>query len=218
MNTLRVLWRSTVGKKAVMALTGVVLFVWLVLHLSGNLLVFLGPAVVDSYAATLHARPWLLWPMRVGLLVALGLHVTAAVQLAQRARHARAQHIGKRRLEVATWSARTMRWGGALLLAFIVFHLLHLTSGTLHPAFVAGGAYHNMVSGLAVPGIAALYVAAVTVVALHLAHGLRSARRSLGLASPSATATRRLLSTTVALALWAGFALIPLAIITGLLR
>lgn len=218
MNTWRVLWRSTVGKKAVMALTGVVLFVWLVLHLSGNLLVFWGPAVVDSYGAALHSRPWLLWPMRIVLLGAVGLHVCAALQLAQRARQARAEHIGKRRLEVATWSARTMRWGGLLLAAFIVFHLLHLTSGTLHPAFITGGVYHNVVSGLALPGIAALYLVAVTVVALHLAHGLRSARRSLGLASPATTQSRRLLSTMVAMALWVGFALIPLAVVGGFLR
>ena len=89
MNTLRVLWRSTVGKKAVMALTGVVLFVWLLLHVGGNLLVFAGPHVVDGYGAALHARPWLLWPMRIGLLLAAGLHIAAAVPLARRARQAR---------------------------------------------------------------------------------------------------------------------------------
>jgi succinate dehydrogenase / fumarate reductase, cytochrome b subunit len=217
MNTLRVLWRSTVGKKAVMALTGVVLFVWLLLHISGNLLVFLGPSVIDGYAAALHARPWLLWPMRIGLLAAVGLHVTAAVQLARRARKARGQRR-RMRLEVATLGARTMRWGGALLAAFIVFHLLHLTTGTLHPQFVAGGPHHNMVSGLRVPAVAALYLLAVTAVALHVSHGLWSARRSLGWKSPAHAPPRRLFSISLAIVLGVGFAVIPLAVLSGLLR
>lgn len=218
MHTLRELWRSTVGKKAVMALTGVVLFGWLLLHVSGNLLVFAGPQVMDGYGAALHARPWLLWPMRVGLLLAVGLHIAAAVPLAQRAHKARGSRYVRPRLEAATFAAHTMRIGGVLLAGFIVFHVLHLTSGTLHPAFIAGGVHHNLVAGLRVPAVAAIYLGAVTVLALHVAHGLWSARRSLGLENPSPRAPRRLLSAAAALALWVGFSVIPLAVLCGALR
>ncbi len=218
MNTLRVLWRSTVGKKAVMALTGVVLFVWLLLHVGGNLLVFAGPHVVDGYGAALHARPWLLWPMRIGLLLAAGLHIAAAVPLARRARQARGPREVRPGLEAATLAAHSMRIGGVLLAGFIVFHVLHLTAGILHPAFIAGGVHHNVVAGLRVPAVAAIYLGAVTVLALHAAHGLFSARRSLGLTNPSKQAPRRLLSVAAAVALWAGFSVIPLAVLYGALR
>lgn len=218
MKTLRVLWRSTVVKKAVMALTGVVLFVWLLLHVSGNLLVFAGPQVVDGYGAALHERPWLLWPMRAALLLAVGLHIAAAVPLARRAREARGRRYVKPRLQAATFAAHTMRIGGVLLAGFIVFHLLHLTSGTLHPAFIAGGVHHNLVAGLRVPAVAAIYLGAVTVLALHLAHGLFSARRSLGLRNPSRQGPRRLLSAAAAVVIWVGFSVIPVAVLYGAVR
>src|SRR5262245_61190632 len=110
MNTLRALWRSTVGKKAIMALTGIVLFVWLLLHVCGNLLVFAGPAappIIDRYGAALHARPWLLWPMRIGLLLAAGLHVAAAAPLVQRARRARGARYARPGLDAATFAAHS---------------------------------------------------------------------------------------------------------------
>lgn len=223
MNTWRVLWRSTVGKKAVMALTGIILFGWLLLHLGGNLLVFAGPAAspvpaIDRYGAALHERPWLLWPMRFFLLLAAGLHLAAAVPLARRARYARGTRSRSQSPQVADLAAHTMRAGGVLLACFIGFHILHFTTGTLHPAFVMGGVRHNLVSGLRVPAVAAIYLGAVTVLALHIGHGLYSARRSLGLTRPAAPAPRRLLSLAVALALWAGFGVIPLAVIGGVLR
>lgn len=244
MNTLRVLWRSTVGKKAVMALTGVLLFGWLLLHVAGNLLVFAsasGPALatqpaatalpgygsgsiavsvppIDSYAQALHSRPWLLWPMRLGLIMIVGLHIAAAVPLAQRARRARGLRPITRRPEAATLAAHTLRIGGVLLAGFMVFHVLHLTIGTLHPAFIAGSVHHNLVSALRVPAVSAIYLGAVTILALHLAHGLFSAQRSLGLISDSASEPRRLFSRSVALLVWAGFGAIPLAAWCGVLR
>ena len=146
----------------------------------------------DGYGAALHARPWLLWPMRIGLLLAAGLHIAAAVPLARRARQARGPREVRPGLEAATLAAHSMRIGGVLLAGFIVFHVLHLTAGILHPAFIAGGVHHNVVAGLRVPAVAAIYLGAVTVLALHAAHGLFSARRSLGLTNPSKQAPRRL--------------------------
>lgn len=215
MHTLRVIFRSTVGKKAVMALTGVVLFGWLGLHLLGNLLVFSGAHAIDGYSAMLHRRPGLLWLMRGGLLLALTLHVLMAAQLTARARAARPARYRVQRLQVATFSARTMRWSGVLLVALIGFHLLHLTLGAIHPTFQAGAVYHNLLTGLRGPGTALLYIAFVSLVALHLRHGLESARRSLGVGRDAASPPHTRLAAGLALALWLGFVAVPLAVLLG---
>lgn len=220
MNTLRALFRSSVGQKAVMALTGVFLFGWLLLHLLGNLLVFAGPAALDGYGALLHSHLELLWPMRAALLGAAFLHVTAAWRLTARARRARAARYAMQRREVATVASRTMRWGGGLLLLFVVFHLLHLSTGTVHPEYVDGSVYHNVVSGLRPKAVALFYLCSVTALGLHLAHGLWSSRRSLGLLKPKSqpAALHRRFSATVALLLALGFGAIPLAVLCGWLR
>lgn len=218
MNTLGMLWHSTVGKKAVMAITGGLLFVWLSLHIAGNLLVFSGPVAIDGYSAMLHSRPALLWLMRAGLLLALALHGVAAVQLTRRAAAARPVGYHQQRLPVSTLAARTMRWSGGLLLGFIVFHLLHLTVGAIHATFRAGAVYHNLITGLAQPAIAITYISGVSLVALHLWHGLGSARRSLGWVTVPTTSLGSRLATAVALLVWLGFVVVPLAVLAGGLR
>jgi succinate dehydrogenase / fumarate reductase cytochrome b subunit len=212
------LFASTVGKKAVMALTGVFLGLFVLAHLLGNLLAFAGPAAINGYGAALHGRPWLLWPLRAALLAAAGLHTVAAWQLSLRAHRARPQGYAVHRLKMATWSARAMRLSGVLLLGFVVFHLLHLTWGVGHPAFVAGAVYHNVVVGLGVPAVALFYLAGVAALALHLDHGLSSLWRSLGLSPLDDSAPRHKLARAVALAVGLGFAAIPLAVLFKVLR
>jgi len=216
---LPALWSSTVGKKAVMAVSGGLLFLWLLLHIAGNLLVFAGPAVIDGYGAALHARPWLLWLMRIGLLVLLGAHLAAALSLTRLARQARGRAPQARRAP-AVFSARTLRWGGLTLLAFVVFHLLQLTFGVaaLHPHFVPGAVYHNVVSGLANPVVVLVYFIGLVALALHLDHGLWSLWRSLGVASSSPHPLSRPLARPLAIAVLLAFLVIPVAVVTGLLR
>src|SRR5260221_13276713 len=152
--------RSTIGQKAVAAVTGAILCVWVLLHLLGNLTIFSGAGATDGYAAALHRTGPLLWLVRAGLSVAFFLHVALTVSLARRARRARQAGYVVRHHRAATLSSRTMRAGGVLLLGFIVFHLLHLTFGVAHPAFSPGHVYGNVVRGLQPRWIATVYVGA----------------------------------------------------------
>lgn len=139
MNRARALWASSVVKKAVMAVTGLILVAYLITHVLANLLVFQGPSRINAYSALLHGTGAALWLARAVLLVAALLHIVAAVQLTLRRRAARpVDYVAGRKSQVATLAARTIRWGGALVLVFLVYHILHFTIGTVHPDFVEG--------------------------------------------------------------------------------
>lgn len=211
-------WRSTVGQKAIAAVSGGLLWGWLVLHVLGNLSAFSGEAAMDRYAAALRATGPLLWLVRALLLAALVAHVAVTVALARRARAARPVGYAVVRRRASTVAARAMRWGGVLLLCFIVFHVLHMTFGVLHPSFVPGRVYANLVSGLTRGGMAVLYTAAAGLVALHLLHGLWAALRSLGIAQASAGRLRRPVIAGLAAAMFLGFAAVPVAIALGVVR
>lgn len=216
------LWRSTVGRKQIAAVTGVALLGWLVLHLLGNLSAFSGAAAMDGYARALHRAPALLWLMRALLFGAFAVHVLAVVTLARRARAARPVGYARQRLRASSVAARSMRWGGALLLAFVVFHVLHMTVGALHPSFVPGRVHENLVQGLSRSGMAAIYTAAAGLVALHLHHGLFAAPRSLGLwprqFRQTAGRPRSRGAALFALAMFVGFAAVPVAVALGVVR
>src|SRR5215211_1919187 len=139
MNRLRLLWISSVGKKVVMAVTGVIWVAYLITHVLANLLVFQGPAKINAYSAFLHGTGGALWAARLVLLAALLLHIIAAVQLASRRYEARpVGYAAGREPQVSTWASRTIHWGGALILVFLVYHILHFTIGTAHPDFMEG--------------------------------------------------------------------------------
>ncbi len=215
MSSLASVWRSSVGKQAIAAASGLFLFGWLVLHVAGNALAFAGAEAIDGYAASLARMPVLLWAVRVALGLALVLHVTAVVSLARRAR---AAHPGRARPSGRSpWlGSRSMRIGGAAIFVFVILHLLHLTFGVLHPSFEPGRVHANLVGALSVPWVAALYVLASLVVGLHLWHGLWAGTFSLGARrSPS---VRRPLVLCLALALAIGFAAVPLAVLLGVVR
>jgi succinate dehydrogenase / fumarate reductase cytochrome b subunit len=218
MDALARLWRSTVGRKALVAASGLLLWVWVVLHVAGNLTLFSGPAAADGYAAALRATPAALWAVRAGLAAAAIVHVAGVVSLARVSRAARPRHQAPAP-RASTMAARTMRVGGALLLAFVVYHLLHLTVGLFHPGFLPGHVYDNVVRGLRSTWVASIYMAAAVLLGLHLFHGLWAAARSLGVWPESAARPRRrpavaLVSAAVAL----GFASVPLAVLAGWLR
>jgi succinate dehydrogenase / fumarate reductase cytochrome b subunit len=212
------LWGSTVGKKALVAASGLLLSAWVLLHLLGNLTVFAGPAAADGYAAKLHGAPGLLWAVRLGLLAAALVHVAGVLSLARRARCARPVRASPPRHRASTLASRTMGAGGLLLLAFVVLHLLHLTFGVIHPRFQPGRVYDNVVLGLRAPAVAAGYAAAAGLLGLHLFHGLWGAVRSLGLRQRTAGSLRRPLVAVLATAVAAGFASVPLAVLAGVLR
>lgn len=219
MSRIRALWDSSVGKKAVMAVTGLIMVAYLVTHVLANLLVFQGPDKINAYSAFLHGTGGALWVARLVLLAALVLHIVAAVQLTLRRQAARpVGYAGGREPQVSTLASRTIRWGGGLILVFLVYHILHFTVGTVHRSFVDGNPYHNVATGFGSPLVVVFYELAMAAVGLHLYHGIWSSGRSLGVSSPSPRPLRRQLALALSVIVWGGFAAIPIAVYAGVIR
>ncbi len=216
MSALLQFWNSTIGKKWVMAVTGVGLVLFAFAHMAGNLQVFAGASVFDGYAHKLQSLGPLLWVARLGLFTMAVLHIVSALQLTARAKAARPAGYVKQAPQVATLASRTMRVGGVILAAFIVFHILHFTTGQLHPAFVKGGAYGNVVLGFKVWWVAVFYIVAMTFFGLHLYHGIWAGARTLGLAKPSPMPMERTLALGAAIIIWAGFIAVPIGVLLGI--
>jgi succinate dehydrogenase / fumarate reductase cytochrome b subunit len=216
-NAVTRFWRSSIGKHAVMAVTGLLMIAFLISHMLGNLQVFAGPLKINEYAAALRKLGPLLWLARGGLLVALILHVIAAYQLTRRKQSARPVGYAQQEPQVSTFAARTIRWGGVLLLVFIVLHLLHLTFGTIHPAFDAKDVYGNVIAGFQIWWVALLYVIAMVGLGLHLYHGTWSSIRTLGLTRPSSDPLKRRVAAILTWALYLGFSIVPIAVLARLI-
>jgi len=218
---VRAFWDSSVGKKAVMAVTGLIGIGYVILHMVGNLQVFQGAERLNAYAALLHGPlNELLWVARAVLVAAVVLHVVAAWQLTQRDRAARPTDYRVRRPQVSTLAARTMRWGGVLLLVFIVLHILHFTTGTVRPTgtFVPGDVYGNVVGSFRLWWVTLFYVAAMMALGFHLYHGAWSSVRTLGAAAPSRDLRHRPVAIFLAVVVAAGFCLVPVAVFFGLVK
>ena len=220
MGRVRAFYGSMVGKKVVMGITGLIWIGFVVAHSLGNLLVFRGPAAINSYSHFLKSTGELLWTLRVVLFVALVLHVIAAIQLTRQSRAARPISYAKRETQVATISSRTMRWGGGLLLVFVVVHILHFTTGTIRPAgaFSREDVYANMVSSFRIWWVALFYVVAMIALGLHLFHGAWSSMRSIGVSPASPQPLHRKLSLVIALFVWAAFTAVPVAVLSAIVR
>ena len=222
------LWNTIIGKKVVMAVTGVILVGFVIAHMLGNLKIFAGPDEINAYSRFLREVGWpavgdgqLLWFVRIVLLVSVTLHITAAAQLTRMSRAARPIGYTTKRDIETTWAARTMRWGGVILLAFIVFHLLHLTGGVVgfgEGQFKPFAVYQNVVAAFAVWPIAVLYIVAMAVLCLHLDHGFWSMLQTLGWNTARNEATLKIVSRVIAIILFIGFTSVPVAVITGWLR
>jgi succinate dehydrogenase / fumarate reductase, cytochrome b subunit len=227
MNLIRTFWQSQIGKKIVMAVTGIIGVGFVIGHMIGNLQVFEGAEKINAYGRFLHHTVGLeLWLVRAALLGAVVLHVLAAYQLSMRARASRPQAYKRRDPQVSTLASRTMRWGGVLVLVFIVLHILHFTvrsfPGYQGMVTIDGtetvDVYTNLVTAFRNPLWVAFYVVSMVALGMHLYHGVWSSLRTLGAAKPSATPLRRQLALGLAVVIWAGFTIVPIGIFLGFAR
>jgi succinate dehydrogenase / fumarate reductase cytochrome b subunit len=220
MASLRGFYASMVGKKVVMGVTGLIGIGFVILHSLGNLLVFRGPAAINSYSHFLKSTGELLWTLRVVLIVAVILHVIAAVQLTRQSRAARPIGYIKHEPQVSTIASRTMRWGGALLLIFIILHIMHFTTGTIRPSgvFSKQDVYVNVVTSFRIWWVSVFYVVAMVALGLHIFHGAWSSMRSIGMSPASPQPLHRRISLVLAILIWAAFTAVPVAVLVGIVR
>jgi succinate dehydrogenase / fumarate reductase, cytochrome b subunit len=213
-------WGSTVGKKIVMAVTGAILFLFIIGHLAGNLQVFEGPAKLNAYGAFLHSIGELLWPVRIILLLCVTLHIIATVQLALRKKRARPIGYSRKQAIASSYASRTMYWSGPIVLAFIIFHLLHLTAGYVHPgaAYIEGDVYHNVVSGFQVWWVSLSYIVAICLLGMHLRHGLWSMFQTVGFLQAQHTAGLKKAAWLIAVLIVVGYISIPISVLLGLVK
>ncbi|MDH6136729.1 succinate dehydrogenase / fumarate reductase cytochrome b subunit [Kitasatospora sp. MAA4] len=223
-STLTTLWRSTVGKKAAMAVSGVVMLLYLVFHMLGNLKVFFGPGELNGYAAWLRTvgEPflrygWFLWIARCALLAAVVVHGVAAYQLSRRDLRARPQKYLHQRRQ-ASYATRTMRWGGVILALFIVWHILDLTTLTVNPRGEPGHPYQNIVASFSTWYGGGIYCVAMLALGLHVRHGFWSAAQTLGVNNPRRDRTLKICANLLALVLTIGFLSVPVAVMIGVVH
>lgn len=211
---------STIGRKIVMAVTGLVLFGFVLGHLVGNLQAYLGAEALNHYAVFLRTflHGWGVWLVRGGLVVAVALHIWSATTLTLEAWSARPTKYRRWEPREADYASRTMRWGGVILVLFVAYHLMHFTFGNLHPDFKEGDVYHNFVTGFREPLVSGFYVAAMLALGLHLYHGVWSMLRTLGVSHPRYVRLARVLAAAFAILVAAGNISFPLAVLAGVIR
>ncbi len=211
---------SSIGKKVVMAVTGLLLTGFVIAHLAGNLLLFdpLQQAGND-YARWLREHPGLLWMARLGLLAVFVLHIGTGLSLARTNRAARPVAYARKRPVQSTFASRTMVQSGLLLLLFVLFHLAHFTLGWVQPAIAQAHADHDwhrmMVLGFQNPWLSLLYLAAMVVLGLHLHHGIASLFQSVGFEHRRLTPWIHRLGPLVGIAIAVGFGILPIAVLLG---
>ena len=213
---------SSIGAKVLMALTGVLLVGFLVGHMVGNLKLYNGAEHFNEYAHYLRliGVPLLppsgyLWAFRAFVFTAFLIHVIMAWETSKASWDARSTSYRNQKNLSFSLTSRFMRWGGVFILVFMAFHLLHLTTGQLHPNFVEGAAYENTIIGLSTPWIAAFYMLALVADCAHLYHGLWSMFQSLGAAHPKYHRFRRPFAIIMAAVIFIGFISVPVAVLTG---
>ncbi len=218
MSRLRTLGRTSVGKKAISAASGLVLCGFVLAHMLANLQIFAGRARIDAYARGLRASPVVLWSARALLVAAFGAHVVVALQLAARRRAARPVPYQGRALAGPGWAARAMLASGVLLALFVVVHLANLTWGVWHPGFVPLAVHDNVVALFRVRMWSVFYGLAVAALALHVAHGAWSAPQSLGLTPERGAPGLRRVAGVAAFAVAAGMLAVVVAVLAGAVR
>jgi succinate dehydrogenase / fumarate reductase, cytochrome b subunit len=211
---------TAIGKKTALALSGLVLFGFVIVHMLGNLQVFLGPEVFNNYAATLKAMPAVVWGARCVLLLAVIVHVTMMIQLYSASSNARGVGYRRETSRASTYASATMHYTGPLLLLYILFHLAHFTAPGLSlgdAAFSHTDVYSNFVSSFSVPWVVALYCTANLFLGVHLFHGAWSLLQTLGLSHPRYNRRRNLIAQAVAVFVTLGNVVMPLAVLAGVI-
>jgi len=222
MGWLKTFYGSSIGKKITVAATGVIMVLFLIGHMMGNLLLFEGPghggepARLNQYAEILRFEPLVLWIIRLVLLGTVILHVITIIQLSLENSRARNARYAVTKRQAATLSSRTMLWGGFVVAAFIVFHILHFTTGTIDSAaYEHLKPYHNVVTSFQNPVFALIYIVAMIVIFFHLNHGIKSGFETLGVTHPRYVNLVRMGGPVLAFVIAAGFLLVPLAVLAG---
>jgi succinate dehydrogenase / fumarate reductase, cytochrome b subunit len=213
-------WQSTNGKKVVMAVTGALMFLFIIGHVLGNLQIFEGPAKLNAYGHFLHSIGEVLWIVRIVLIVAIILHITATIQLGLRNKAARPVGYSRKEAINSSYASRTMYWSGPIVLAFIIFHLLQFTAGYIHPGsqFIEGDVYHNVVAGFQVWWVSVWYIIAVSLLGFHLRHGLWSMFQSIGYNHPRHTPLLKNAAFVIALLITLGYISIPISVLLGFVK
>ena len=211
---------SSIGAKAVMAITGMVLVGFVLAHMAGNMLMFAGKDAFNAYAETLQSLGGVLWAARIVLLGAVFLHIASAIRLTRQNAAARPVPYRVVKPEVSSYATRTMRVSGFILLAFIVYHLLHFTAGIADPEIfkmkAAGDVYGMVVAGFSQPLVAGSYGVAMVLLSMHLSHGISSLFQSLGWNHPKYNGAIRKIGPTLGTLVALGFLSIPVAVLTGI--
>lgn len=219
------LYRSSIGKKAVMAVTGFIWVGFVIVHMIGNLKMYFGPEDYNTYGEFLREVGYplfphtaLLWIFRIVLIGAIFFHILAATQLTMMNQSSRPSGYGQtdRVQPLYVYASRTMRWGGVIILLFIIYHILHFTTGTLHGDFIYGDVYHNVVTGFRVWWVSAVYILAMVALGLHLLHGVWSMFQTLGWNSSRYTRFLRGLALVVTAVVVLGNISFPLAVLAGI--
>jgi len=218
---LTLLPRSSLGSKFLMALTGLGLTLFVLVHMLGNLQVFLHDhEAINRYGLflreSLHGGG--IWMARAVLLASVVLHIWAAWSLTRTNWRARPIPYKMVTPDASTYASRTMRWSGPILLLFIVYHLLHFTIGNVHPSFVDGDVYHNLVAGFAVWPVTLFYIIAMLALGLHLRHGVWSMLQTVGASHPRWDGARNAAATAFTVIVVIGFLSVPLAVLAGIVE
>jgi succinate dehydrogenase / fumarate reductase cytochrome b subunit len=203
-----------------MAGTGIILFGFVFVHMIGNLQAYMGPEALNHYGAFLRelVHGWALWIFRIVLLVSVALHIWAATALTIENLKARPVGYRQRTWQDSTYASRTMVWSGPILALFVVYHILHFTTGTVHPSFIEGDVYHNFVAGFRVVPVSAFYIVAMLALGYHLYHGFWSMLQTLGLSHPRYNPLRHACSAVFSIGIVAVNISFPIAVMAGIIR
>jgi succinate dehydrogenase cytochrome b subunit len=217
-------WGSSVGKKSVMAVTGAIFLLYVIAHMIGNLKIFFGLTTFDNYSVHLRTLGedifgygGVLWIIRTVLTVAVILHMWAAFSLWYKAKKARPIAYQHRNPQ-GSYAARTMRWGGVIIALFVIWHILDLTLGVVNPLPENAGAYQKLVASFDRPVVAIFYIVAMVALSTHISHGLWSGIQTLGGNSAVRQHALKTFSIAVGVVIGVGFTIIPISVMTGLVR
>jgi succinate dehydrogenase / fumarate reductase cytochrome b subunit len=217
--------RSSVGRKVIMALTGAALFSFAFVHMAGNLQIFLGREAINHYAHFLKSNNEIIWPTRIGLLLCVIVHIITGISLKLENRRARDQQYAVQKPLSASLASRTMFWTGSVFLAYIVYHLLHLTIGKVQPEYMTWhdelgrhDVYRMMVAAFSDYKTVAFYIVGTGAVCFHLSHGASAMFQSLGLKNPAYADRITNLAKLIAFLLFLGYTAVPLAVLFGVVK